>query len=143
MDEPVPDDVSIGDDMAKFLTELDTHLVKGDRIWELDAPLVYESDLLKCTITVPATFQTDFASVPRVPIVYWFWGGRCHREAVIHDYLFRSDSIPVVKWMVANDVFLEAMKARQKSLGVRYPMYWGVCVGSCNLFHVRRVEDRL
>lgn len=129
--------------MAKFLTELAARLIDDDSIWVIDAPLVYESDILKCTVTVPKGFQTDFASVPRVPIAYWFYGGKSHREAVIHDYLYRIDSAPVVECGVANDVFFEAMKCRGKSVFVRYPMWWGVCFGGWSLFHKRNVMDEL
>ncbi|MFH2076618.1 MAG: DUF1353 domain-containing protein, partial [Pseudomonadota bacterium] len=67
--------------MSKFLTELDARLVKDDRIWKLDSPLIYESDLLGL-IEVPEGFETDLASVPRVPFVYMLWGGKAHREGV-------------------------------------------------------------
>lgn len=128
--------------MAKFLTELDAKLV-DDVIWELDTPLVYESDLLKCTLTVPKGFQTDFASVPRIPVVYWFFGDRAHRESVLHDYLYRIDSEPVVTYNKANGVFYEAMELRGKSAFVRYPMWWGVTCGGFGSYHKRRVEDKL
>ena len=128
---------------AQFLSELDIKLTDNDCIWTLESPLVYYSELLDVKIEVPTGFETDFASVPRVPIAYMFYGGRCHREAVIHDYLYRTNSIPVVTFMQANDVFLEAMKVRGKSWGVRFPMYWGVCSGGYFSYHKRRVEDKL
>ena len=129
--------------MSKFLTELDVRLKPGrDDVWELLSPLIYESDLVG-RIEVPTEFNTDFASVPRVPIVYWFWGGRQHREAVLHDYVCRKDSVPIVSYSVANLVFLEAAKSRKKKLVVRYPMYWGTVVGAWTAFHKRYVGDSL
>lgn len=133
--------------MSKFLTELDCKL-KGDKIWVLTEPLIYQSDLLWAAyrtdyVFVPPGFETDLASVPRVPVAYWFWGGRAHREGVLHDYLYRKDSIPVVSLSTANEVFLEAMESRGKSWGVRYPMYWGVCVGGAPCYHKKMVADKL
>jgi len=140
--------------MSKFLTELTISEI-GDKLWKLHEPLVYKSDILTKTvtdtagfkfdvpyvITVPVGFITDLASVPRVPIVYQFWGGRCHREAVIHDYLYRKDSDPVASFMTANRVFLEAAEARGKSIQVRYPMFWGVVLGGRCSYHRRLVKD--
>ena len=128
--------------MSEFLTEL---VVDDccDAYARLVSPLSYESDLLEKIITVPVGFETDFASVPRVPIVYWFWGGRAHREAVLHDYLYRIDSDPVVSEEVANKVFFEAMQARGKGFFVRWPMYWGVCLGGWTAYHKKLVADKL
>lgn len=126
---------------SQFLTGLGIRL-KDDCIWILESRLVYYSELLGVEVRVPTGFETDFASVPRVPIAYMFYGGRCHREAVIHDYLYRIDSVPAVEFTVANDVFLEAMKSRGKSWGVRYPMYWGVCSGGYFSYHKKSVLDK-
>ena len=128
--------------MSKFLTELDARLKDDDRIWLLDSPLVYESDILGL-ITVPAGFETDFASVPRVPIAYTLFGDRAHRESVVHDYLYRIDAVPPATYDQANDVFLEAMECRGKSWFVRKIMYWGVCVGGFTSYHKKMVGDKL
>jgi len=125
--------------MSRFITNLEVKIT--DKVSTLVTPLVYESDLLGFTIVVPVGFQTDFASVPRVPVAYWFWGGRSHRESVIHDYLYRIDSIPVVSRFFADRVFLEAMEVRQKSASVRWPMFWGVRIGGLSAYHKKKVED--
>lgn len=126
--------------MGAFLTELDASLKNGsDTVWVLNSPLVYVSDS-NGKIVVPTGFETDFASVPRVPLIYSLWGARSHREAVIHDYVFRKDSIPLVGFWAANSLFLEAMEARGKPWHIRYPMYWGVCLGSYPCFHKRTVD---
>ena len=128
---------------SKFLTELDARLIDDDKIWELLSPLRYYSEILQCEIEVPTGFQTDLASVPRVPVFYYFWGARCHREAVVHDYLCRIDSDPVVGLDTANAVFQEAMGVRGKPRYISKPMYWGVCAGTWKYFHKRFVGDRL
>jgi hypothetical protein len=127
--------------MSEFKTELKTRLFNDDTVWALDTPLVYQSDLLNAVITVPMGFQTDFASVPKVPIAYMFFGDRAHREAVIHDYLYRFDSIPVVTREQADDVFYEAMKLRGKSFFVRWCMWAGVRAGGWIAFHELKVDD--
>jgi hypothetical protein len=129
--------------MSRFLTELEVELINDDTIWRLKQPLMYYSDLLECTLVVPAGFETDFASVPRVPVAYYLFGARAHRESVIHDYLFRKDSKPVVDFMTANTVFLEAMTLRGKSPFVRYSMFLGVCLGSIFCFHKKKVKDNI
>lgn len=128
--------------MAKFLTELDAQLKDNDRIWIIETPLVYESDILG-KIIVPSGFETDFSSVPRIPIAYMLFGDRAHREAVIHDFLYRFDSAPLATYSEANNVFLEAMKVRGKGFAVRYAMYWGVVLGGWTAYHKKKVADKL
>ena len=126
---------------SKFLTELDFHLAPGsDEIYILDKPLIYRSRILNRTIYVPTGFQSDLASVPRVPFVFWFWGGRVHREGVLHDYLYRIDSVPVVSKKVADAVFFEAMTSRGKEVFVRYPIFWGVVIGGGSSYHQRKID---
>lgn len=125
--------------MAEFLTDADLRCI-GDKVWYLLTPLEYYSDVLHARVTIPKGFYTDLASVPRVPVVYWLWGGRSHYEAIVHDYLFRKGALPECSWGAANKVFLEAMKVRGKSSVVRYPMYWGVCWGSFPMWKAKPVE---
>lgn len=126
----------------EFLTELDVRLKDDDSIWVLESPLIYYSPLVG-KVEVPKGFETDFASVPRIPVAYWLYGSRAHREGVIHDFLFRKDCIPRPSFMTANKVFLEAMECRGKPWYVRWPMYSAVCAFSYPCFHQRRTEDKL
>lgn len=128
--------------MSKFVTNLLINQIT-DKVFELVSPLIYESDLLKCTITVPIGFQSDGASVPRVPIAYMLFGDRAHHEAVIHDFLYRMDSIPLATYDQANDVFFEAMVCRGKGFFVRRFIYWGVCIGGFTSYHKKAVGDKL
>jgi hypothetical protein len=132
--------------MSKFLTDLDTRLKDDDSIWILYSPLIYESDLMG-KIAVPMQFETDFASVPRLPLFYTLFGNRAHREAVIHDYLYRKDAVTSkYKFIVrekADAVFLEAMEVRGKSFFVRWPMYLGVRLAGWTAYHKHKVSDVL
>ena len=129
--------------MSKFLTILNIRLKSNrDSVWVLNAPLVYDSDLIG-HVEVPKGFNTDLASVPRVPIIFSLWGGRAHYEGVLHDALFRSDFMPGITFGTANKVFLEAMQVRGKPWWIRWPMYWGVCIGSMACWHKRNLADEL
>jgi hypothetical protein len=141
-----------------FQTSLHVNLKSGtDSIWIVDQPLKYWSELLNLLVIIPpwfeskepdstgepSFFETDFASVPRIPFAYEAWGDRAHREAVLHDYLYRIDSVPVVPYSIANSVFLEAMKSTGKSWYIRYPMYLGVVSAGWTAYHKKRVKDKL
>ncbi len=130
--------------MSKFLTELDARLKEGsDKIWILKSPLIYHSTLMDCDIEIPADFESDGSSVPRFPVVYWFYGGRCHREGFLHDFTYRKDSNPIFTFAQGNAVFLEAMQSRNKKIYVRYPMWWGVWIGGYPSYHKRNVNVSL
>lgn len=128
--------------MSKFITDLDCDLKDDDCIWVVKSPLIYQSDILGI-ITVPVGFETDFASVPRVPFIFELFGDRAHREAVIHDYLYRKDSNPLATFSQANNVFFEAMRVRGKSWLVCHGMYWGVVIGGYFSYHKHNVADKL
>ncbi|MDO9110278.1 MAG: DUF1353 domain-containing protein [Desulfatirhabdiaceae bacterium] len=99
----------------------------GRTIYRLEAPLVYDSG--ERVITVPAGFETDLASVPRLPIVYMMWGDRAHREAVLHDYLYRIESVPDLPRGQCDALFRQAMISRGNPWWIYQPMYWGVRLG--------------
>ncbi len=118
-----------------FLTHLEVEKVAegashGRATWRLTAPLAYESETVRI-ITVPDGFETDFASVPRLPLAYWLTGDTAHASAVVHDYLCR-EWYPVGKitWSRAADIFGEAMKAEgvpawRRALMVRAVKWFG------------------
>ena len=124
-----------------FITELNVSL-KGECVWRLDDVLIYQSDILGW-IEVPVGFETDLASVPRVPIVWEAWGARCHRESVVHDYLYRFDSWPQATKDEADRVFLEAMKSRGVKWWIRQGMYSGVKWFGGRAFHCTSVRAEL
>jgi hypothetical protein len=125
-----------------FLSDLEVTLLPGDCIWQIDKPLIYWSDIAGL-LTVPVGFQTDFASVPRLPIVYEAWGDRAHREAVLHDWMYRIDCVIPITFSEANNIFFEAMTARGVRPWIKYPMYWAVCVAGGSSYHKLKVGDCL
>ena len=123
---------------SQFLTPLDVRL-KTDKIWMLEDPLKYYSEMLDRYITVPRWFETDFASVPKLPIIYELWGTCTHREPILHDWGYRKDSGLTFKQ--ANKLFLEAMEATGKPFYIRYPMYYAVCACGYPSYHKLNIND--
>lgn len=78
------------------------------------------------TVTVPAGFVTDYASIPR-----FLWRiappstGRHVWPAVLHDFLYRCAQERVTR-KFADEVFLDAMKASRVSLWKRQAIYRAV-----------------
>lgn len=107
--------------MSHFLTSLQVEEIDDGR-WRLLVILAYSSNLAGLVI-VPAGFETDFASVPRLPVAFALFGDVAHEAAVIHDYLY---STGMVSREVADKVLLEAMESTGIAAWRRWPIYWAV-----------------
>jgi hypothetical protein len=87
--------------------------------WRLDVPFMYElpaalgypADEI---VVVPAGFECDLDSVPRLPLAYWLAKGRTVAAAVVHDWLYKSGRLyrggPRVTRAAADRIFLAAMR---------------------------------
>ena len=110
-------------------------------LWVLTQPLIYEGNGFK--IVVPAGFYTDFASVPRSPLTFEFFG-KFNEEAVIHDYLYRIDSDPEVSKETADLHLLymlqECGRYDEAFCGI---VHEAVKFGGGSSFHKRNVMDVL
>lgn len=76
--------------MGAFKTQLKVERLpnKGNRKqWMLLDWLIYDSKTVGL-ILVPPKYVTDFASVPRLPLIYLVFGGRSDEEATLHDFLY-------------------------------------------------------
>lgn len=125
--------------MSQFTTPLRTELIDElDDIHELLAPLVYESNLLG-TVTVPAGFRTDFASVPRMVGAYLMFGGKGKRAAVIHDWAY-SGGLNVDR-ETADLIFREALQASGYGALTVWAMYQGVRFGGEPHFNAPNVPQ--
>ncbi len=62
--------------------------------------------MLDTTLVVPEGFITDFASVPRWPLVFLVAGGRADEAAVLHDMLYTTRRYPL---LIADAAFREAV----------------------------------
>ena len=94
--------------MSAWIGELDTRLVADDESgkFQLLAAFGYQSDVAGITITVPVGFETDFCSVPRVPIAYDLLGNRARKAGTIHDFLYTSH---LVSRQLADEVLREML----------------------------------
>ncbi len=75
--------------MGKFQSPLRVEK-RGEREWVLLEPLIYQSNNVG-VIVVDAGFVTNFASVPRLPFMYWLFGGIGDEAATLHDWLYRKE----------------------------------------------------
>jgi len=79
-----------------FKTELKIALRKNDgksiskQDWKLLSDFIYKSALVDSLIVVPTGFVTDFASVPRLPIIFLLVGDTAIEASCVHDFLYRS-----------------------------------------------------
>jgi len=77
--------------------------------WRLTSPLAYKSDLLDDSIVVPEGFSTDYASIPRLPVVYWLAGNLANAPAVLHDWMYSNHWVTKGSKLLADKIFKEAM----------------------------------
>ena len=106
-------------------------LIDNYKYYRLLAPYRFKSVVLGCTITVPKGFVYDKESVPIIT-------GTSVRGGLIHDYLCRIDSVPVVTKEQAANVYLEVMTRRKNAWWRRYIKYWAVRV-AFGYFHKFKV----
>lgn len=111
--------------MSQFLDALNVTEISDSIFAICNHDFRYQSDLAGL-LTVPVGFYTDFASVPRLGIVYAMLGDRAHQPAVVHDWLYYS---ALTTRRVADDVLMEAMALLGLPFWQRYPIWWGVRVG--------------
>jgi hypothetical protein len=114
--------------MSRFLSKcvLEVADDQDDGKWILMADLHYESDAAVRTITVPAGFQTDLASVPRLPFVYLLCGDCAREAAVVHDRLYTTHEVDRA---TADQVLFEASGVTGVALWRRCLMWAGVRLG--------------
>ncbi len=101
----------------------------GDDTWLLVGPLVYDGRWQ--TFVVPAGFETDFASVPR--LVVWLVPrfGRYTRAAILHDWLCTVGiSTGAVTSREADGLFRRALRDSGVPVLRRWLMWCGVRWGA-------------
>jgi hypothetical protein len=115
--------------MACFNSRLSASKVDS-RIWCINLPLIYKSDLLDSEIVVPTRFHCDFESVDRLLLLGYVLFAHTGDEAgVIHDYLYRKDCEPRVSRAKADAIYREACLALGNSRFVAWSKWAGVRAG--------------
>jgi hypothetical protein len=123
---------------AGFLTSLQVEQVDDDD-WRLISPLNYWSALKSLFYEVPKGFVTDFASVPRLPFIYWFMGGKAEAPAVLHDWMYRTGSEGVSR-ADADAILYEAVKSAGYWRARAWLMWAGVRIGGYWSFESRSIH---
>lgn len=124
---------------SEFLTKLRVEQVTEDD-WILLEPLVYYSELLGRKVTVPAGFVTDFASVPRLPFIYWFAGNTAKAPAVLHDWFYRTNTEDITR-ATADALLAEAMEAQGYWKLRSWLMWAGVRIGGYWSYDTRNTSS--
>lgn len=112
--------------MSRFVTPLNVRKKDDSDTWILISAFLYKSDVLGYTVVVHAGFETDFASVPRLPLMYWLFGDTAHEAAVVHDFLYRHSK---VSRSTADAVLREASEAAKVPAWRRWGMWAGARLG--------------
>lgn len=126
--------------MSKFLTRLDMDLMVdpqgiplknrgGEQLYQLNTPLIYQSDVAGITITVPAGFVTDLASIPRLPFIYLLLAKVADLPGVVHDWAYSTGKLPRE---MADRVLREACLLIGVPAWKATAIYWGVRVGGAS-----------
>ena len=92
---------------SEFRSELVYKALLGCDLIQLVEPFIYYSEQLGREIIIPVGFICDLESVPLIK-------GSSKRGGVIHDYLCRIDSDPVVTKRVAADIYKEAQNCKDQ-----------------------------
>ena len=80
---------------------------------------------------IPAGFVMDWESM-------WVFKGTSKVSGIVHDFLSREDSIPIVTKKKAAKVYLEFLKYRGTPYMIRYIKYWAVRMAT-GYFHKHSV----
>lgn len=123
--------------MSKFLTSVSADLVDDidseyRGLWKLSAPLVYQSDLLGSTVTVPAGFLTDLESCPRVPVAFMLFGAMGDSASIVHDWLYTSPT--TTDRATADAILKEALIATGIPAWRAFSIWIGVRLGGAGHF---------
>lgn len=111
--------------MERYTEPLQVELLTDRKTWRLLAPFSY-LDPDHGLIVVPADFETDFASVPRLPIIFDLVGAYGHAAAVLHDYCYRTG---LLSRKDADEVFYNALRSSGIARWRTWIMWAGVRIG--------------
>lgn len=129
--------------IGEFETDLDVVKLRAPRRcwerarWKLLQPLVFTTRLgvaQEMRIVVPAGWDTDFASVPRLVLTFAIAGDTGHSGAVIHDWLYYQhlNRVPEAKNVTrrfADDMLYWGARADGESWFNAFALWFGVRIG--------------
>lgn len=121
-----------------WFSEFDIRQI-DDTYFKLLIDLVYFSKKYQVKITVPSGTISDGPSVGRWPILFWLFGKKGKRAAVIHDWLYRNGLFPRG---ICDDIFLEAL-VESGYTTIAKCMYLGVRIGGARHYAPKGKEGCL
>lgn len=108
-----------------------------DLKWRTVNPITFNIGLKK--ITIPAGFETDLASVPKVLWSFCPPFGKYTSAAILHDFMYSKYCVdPIISREVADNIFLEVMEEHGISGKVRKAMY--AAVRAAGVSHFEKVK---
>lgn len=122
----------------KFINIPPLDIAKKSEHWILTEDCIYESDLWTPLITVPEGFPTDLASIPRIFRFLIVKNGKHRAAAIVHDYLCTLGLD--FSRVLADKIFLEAMKLQGVPRIRRRLMYWAVRSNTARLQLMRKAR---
>ena len=109
--------------VVEFITDLQLTVLK-DKNFRLAKDFYVRLDGFD--IVIPEGFETDLASVPRLPLVFFLVGGRGHKAAVLHDWLLYK---AMYTKPICDQYFYHALRENGVGLILAKAMYLGVKLG--------------
>jgi hypothetical protein len=83
--------------LTRLRVEEAGHDLSGRDVDELIEPLVFRSEKYGDLI-FPAGFRTNYASIPRWPVVYWLAGGKARKPSAGHDLAYTTHCLLLTKY---------------------------------------------
>ena len=125
---------------VRFLTELRLTVLMDNK-FRLTHPF-WVSIGGKETIKVPEGFETDLASVPRLPFVYLAVGNTGHKAAVLHDWLYATNYYDRAK---CDLLFYHALRESGIGYWNANAMYLGVRIGGSSAydFYTKKLKSSI
>jgi len=132
--------------MGRFLNKLQVaktdHRANG-RSYQLTDHLIYDSNTVGIII-VPKGFETDFSSVPRLPLAFWLFGAIGDEEGALHDYLYtdhmtcchgspidRATADKVLRGAIYNGLVINIDEFENFKIGNLIKNYWAYFTAWC------------
>jgi len=116
--------------MTAFRDSLQSNFIPNTNNIVLTEDLHYWCARTQRTYIVPAGFISDCASIPKVlwPIIGHPFDARWRKEAVLHDWFYRSTT-PIVNRKTADQIFYDGLRANGLGYMKAQSMYFGVRIG--------------
>lgn len=126
-----PADVSLTEyTITPLKTEVLDKFYYGRQVYKTLEPFIYDNSSpgICLRIIVPAGFETDFASIPRIFWVILPPFGQYTKAAVVHDFMYKEKDSP--RREICDAVLLEIMAELNTPWYRKWPIYFAVrCFG--------------